>query len=138
MSEPILCYVDNPWAYFTTQPLEKQWGDDWNDAPYEYNAGTPYEWHEPDGEPRWEIVTVGYHGDFWEPGDRTLNSPYSVETINAGAVPWLAPFGGSPGLFAGAPLAEFKRFVWEHGGRIFTEETLLPFRVRTYEAPEVS
>ena len=38
----VLCYVDSPWAYFTTRPLEKQWGDDWNDAPYEHNAGTPY------------------------------------------------------------------------------------------------
>lgn len=39
----VLCYVDGPWAYFTTQPLAKQWGDDWNDAPYEHNAGEPYE-----------------------------------------------------------------------------------------------
>ena len=42
-----LCYVDGPWAYFTTQDLKRQWGDDWNDAPYERNAGTPYGpcWH---------------------------------------------------------------------------------------------
>lgn len=46
-SSPILCYVDRPWAYFTTQSLSEQWGDDWNDAPYEYNAGPPYSpcWH---------------------------------------------------------------------------------------------
>ena len=42
MKEPILCYVKGPWAYFTTQPLKKQWGDDWDDAPYEHNAGEPY------------------------------------------------------------------------------------------------
>ena len=49
--DPILCYVDEPWAYFTTQDLDKQWGDDWNDAPYEHNAGTPYEpcWHNDPG-----------------------------------------------------------------------------------------
>lgn len=42
-----LCYIDGPWAFFTTQPLDQQWGDDWNDAPYEHNAGDPYEpcWH---------------------------------------------------------------------------------------------
>lgn len=25
-----LCYVSRPWAYFTTQSLDKQWGDDWD------------------------------------------------------------------------------------------------------------
>lgn len=39
---PVLCYVDEPWAYFTTQKLEDQWGDDWEDSPYEHNAGKPY------------------------------------------------------------------------------------------------
>lgn len=45
--EPRLCYVEGDWAYFTTQPLDKQWGDDWDDAPYEHNAGEPYYpcWH---------------------------------------------------------------------------------------------
>lgn len=45
--EPVLCYVSHPFAYFTTQPVENQWGDDWDDAPYEHNAGSPYEpcWH---------------------------------------------------------------------------------------------
>ena len=47
MDTPRLCYIDNCWAYFTTQPLDKQWGDDWDDAPYEHNAGEPYTpcWH---------------------------------------------------------------------------------------------
>ncbi len=46
-----LCYVEGSWAYFTTQELKNQWGDDWNDTPYEHNAGDPYIpcWHnEPD------------------------------------------------------------------------------------------
>lgn len=42
-----LCYVKGCFAYFTSQPVEEQWGDDWNDAPYEHNAGEPYGpcWH---------------------------------------------------------------------------------------------
>ena len=42
-----LCYVENSWAYFTTQELSEQWGDDWDDSSYESNAGQPYEpcWH---------------------------------------------------------------------------------------------
>ena len=42
-----LCYLTDIFAYFTTQELSKQWGDDWDDAPYEHNAGEPYKpcWH---------------------------------------------------------------------------------------------
>ena len=28
-------------AYFTPLAMEDQWGDDWDDAPYEHNAGSP-------------------------------------------------------------------------------------------------
>jgi hypothetical protein len=47
MVEPILCYVSENFAWFTTRSLEEQWGDDWDDAPYEHNAGEPYGpcWH---------------------------------------------------------------------------------------------
>ena len=41
-----LCYVEGQKAYFTSN-FEKQWGDDWNDRPYECNAGEPYDdWSE--------------------------------------------------------------------------------------------
>ena len=42
-----LCYVSGCFAYFTSKDLTEQWGDDWNDAPYEHNAGEPYGpcWH---------------------------------------------------------------------------------------------
>ena len=48
MTKPIpkpfkLCYVRHNILYFTDS-FEKQWGDDWDDAPYEHNAGEPYEW----------------------------------------------------------------------------------------------
>ena len=39
-----LCLVKLPWAWFTTCQLDRQWGDDWNDAPYDCNAGYPYAW----------------------------------------------------------------------------------------------
>lgn len=28
--------------YFTSD-IENQWGDDWDDRPYEHNAGKPYQ-----------------------------------------------------------------------------------------------
>ena len=41
-----LCYVEGQKAWFTDN-FEKQWGDDWNDKPYECNAGEPYDsWSE--------------------------------------------------------------------------------------------
>lgn len=41
-----LCYVDGQKAWFTDN-FEKQWGDDWNDKPYECNAEEPYDhWYE--------------------------------------------------------------------------------------------
>ena len=106
MSEFKLCYVKLPWVYFTTQDLDKQWGDDWNDSSYEHNAGEPYlpgkryfsdgreekiedDWNE-DGTPKWEVKKVAVYGEIYEPSDVLLNSPYSVEAINKGACAWLS------------------------------------------------
>lgn len=139
--EPVLCYVDGPWAYFTTKPLKEQWGDDWNDAPYEHNAGSPYEpcWHRnekpcdcelcrrdyfPDGAPRWRIVRVAIETDLGTPADRAPeNGEYSVEQINSGAIPWLQTSRWSPRpgiqIWAGVGLSEFKRLVRLYGGKVY-------------------
>ena len=89
-----LCYVEGNFAYFTTQPLAKQWGDDWDDAPYEHNAGEPYlptvcykttgpekdplDWND-DGTPKWGIVKVAWDGPFSPPCENHINSPWSVQ-----------------------------------------------------------
>lgn len=90
------------WAYFT--PPEKwkdQWGDDWNDAPFEHNAGCPYDDTrviDPDtGKPIWieyELIKVAFATPehLWTkfPWDYGCgNSPFSVEDINKGAVAWM-------------------------------------------------
>ena len=92
LMQAVLCYVEDNWAYFTTRGLSKQWGDDWDDAPYEHNAGTPYEWNErwgAFGVPFYHIVKVAFDGPFERPCDPHLNSPYSVQRINSGAIAWL-------------------------------------------------
>lgn len=163
-TEPVLCYISKPWAYFTTQKLEDQWGDDWDDAPYEHNAGEPYGpcWHNhpsarfdpngkrgwkpgtetplevgelcrcnsckrgwnEDGTPKWELIKVAYDGDFETPCDNHANSPYSVERINAGAIPWLvtSSWTGKPIITipAGTPLDQFIELVRKAGGTVFT------------------
>jgi uncharacterized protein (TIGR02996 family) len=148
-----LCYVDGGEAFFTTQPLSEQWGDDWNDAPYEHNAGDPYEpcWHNlpkhvndpgrkitrpgelcrcdicrrdwnEDGTPKWHVVSVYFAGTEYEPPSTGRpNSPYSVEQINAGAVPWLrAPSYAEfppPTIMAGTTLPAFCAAIERAGGQ---------------------
>jgi hypothetical protein len=84
-----LCYIEENWAYFTSKEVSEQWGDDWDDAPYEHNAGTPYGFYrqqDNDG----IVIRVAFEVDQMErPCDGTINSEYSVEQINAGEVPWL-------------------------------------------------
>lgn len=131
--EPVLCYIDqHKRAYFTTQALSKQWGDDWNDAPYEQNARPPYDDRE---EPqKWKITVVAYQhpkyetpADFaiiasegrWEPAP---HSGYSVEMINRKNVAWLADVWSSredalEPIFAGTPLSQFLQIIRGTGGK---------------------
>lgn len=126
MSEPILCYVDAPWAYFTTQDLSDQWGDDWDDAPYEHNAGEPYEYHandKADGKEPWEIIRVAYDGPFDAPCVGHNNSPYSVEMINSKAVAWLVNWqkDKSISILAGTTLSDFCKLIKDGGGNVYME-----------------
>jgi hypothetical protein len=124
MSEPVLCLIKNDRAYFTSTTLDKQWGDDWNDAPYEHNAGDPY--HNDKDDLPVDIVEVVFDSDFVSPCTGRTNSIYSVEQINQGITPWLR----SPNtlqhihiqIFAGCTLSLFIQYIKIGGGRIFTEK----------------
>lgn len=120
MSAARLCYVDGSFAYFTTQDLDKQTGDDWNDAPYEHNAGTPYE---PYGHAKdWEIIKVAYDGALETPADIAgMNSRYSVDQINAGQVAWLVDRWGASkvAIQAGVTIEEFTALVKKAGGNVY-------------------
>ena len=103
------------YAYFTTIPLDKQWGDDWDDAPYEYNAEIPYDgYYEGDERVETEIVRVPFYVPYdggWSimfprdwGGD---NSPFSVQHINGGAVAWLYDTKTKTAIIAGCTPQEF-------------------------------
>ena len=92
------------YAYFTPLPLTEQWGDDWNDAPYEHNAGIPYDDIVTKTEDRdgyrlvaetmdVNILVVRFairsHNTSLPRDYDPLNSPFSVEMINNGVVAWL-------------------------------------------------
>jgi hypothetical protein len=118
----VLCYVRLPWLYFTTRPLNEQTGDDWNDAPYEHNAGPPYE-RSPDGS---RIYRMAIATDLEEPCTWHTNSPWSVDDINRKVVPWLQGprYGNRQGndpIWAGETYAEVRAKVLRMGGRVFEE-----------------
>jgi len=123
MEDAVLCYVTGNFAYFTTQLLSEQWGDDWNDAPYEHNAGTPYhDWEGEQGEgPRWIVSKVAFDGPFETPDYGKINSSYSVEQINDGRVPWLCDVWRQDiePIYAGVTLIEFIRLIHAAGGNVY-------------------
>jgi hypothetical protein len=120
-----LCYIDGAWAYFTKKPIigkDKQWGDDWNDAPFDMNASPPYE------DSPGDIVRVAFRSELQTPADYHYNAPYSVEQINNGIVPWLCDYYGHLGLgeeanntkiMAGCSLEDFITIVMANGGEIY-------------------
>jgi hypothetical protein len=138
-----LCYIRDNFAYFTTQELDKQTGDDWNDAPYEHNAGEPYapslryftadrqekvetDWNE-DGTPKWEIMKIAFDCSKAEtPAQMAFgNSKYSVQMINNKLIPWLTITNSSKALFAGASIGEFVKFIEESEGEIFFSKSYI-------------
>ena len=128
MPEPRLCYVEaRGRAYFTTCPLDRQWGDDWNDKPYDYNAGEPYDWSDTRGVPPYKVVLAFWRGPWETPAQRVGgNSRWSVQEINRKFVAWLLPSWleeePAPPIYAGTTLSEFRRIIKEHGGTVYLED----------------
>ena len=131
MDDYKLCYVDGNEAWFTTAELKDQWGDDWNDAPYEHNAGRPYEWYPSRDKPQYKLKIVMFRSaDLETPASRASNgnSAYSVEQINGGAVAWLSTSQWSSrsqkqvSIHAGCSIEEFKSLVKEAGGEVYVLE----------------
>lgn len=116
-----LCFVDDGHAWFTRLPLKDQNGDDWDDIPYEHNADPPY-----DDE---NVIMVMYIApDFREPRYGYVNSPYSVDAINGGVIPWLrlrSWYGDKEimkeNIYGGCSLKEFIRIIQKHGGKIYLQ-----------------
>lgn len=118
-----LCYIDGNHAFFTDN-FEEQWGDDWNDVPYEHNAGDPYEHYYKDGyEHPINLVELYFElPRYWcyLPCDHFTNSPYSVEHINKGAIAWIHTDDFN--IQAGTSLKDFISTIKKHGGKIFLEQ----------------
>lgn len=128
--EPVLCYVEHQWAYFTHAPLGSQWGDDWDDAPYEHNAGDPCDTAYIDGSQQdARIVRIAFDAELDTPASMACgNSQYSVQDINQLKVPWLQSpdyLSTRYAIMAGTYLSVFKQMIQRAGGRVYVEESAL-------------
>ena len=103
--EYYLCYVKDGKCWFTDN-WKEQWGDDWNDEPYECNAGEPYDDYsvlikdseEPfkkvyEHKPINHKICIVDFPDRWVYEPKT-DGAYSVEQINKSIetrnkIPWL-------------------------------------------------
>lgn len=115
-----LCYVDGNKAYFTSD-WEHQWGDDWDDAPYEYNAERPYEHYYINGK-EYPIELKELFYEFpceWVrlPCDNYTNSPFSVEMINKGAIAWI--IGNNFIIPAKTEYEDFIKIVQKNKGIVY-------------------
>ena len=123
-----LCYIDENKAYFTSN-WEKQDGDDWNDKPYECNAGDPYKYDYSapemgveDGRgiyPEIELKELYFEFQYWVkvPSD---SGSFSVDEINRGDIAWLR--GDDFNIHAKTTYEDFKKIVKEHGGTLYLKE----------------
>ena len=120
-----LCYVEENFAWFTSH-FEDEWGDDWNDSPYEHNAERPYGYHynKLKESINHTIEKVAFEGPFDRPNANQVNSPYSVESINGGEVPWLTVWPRKKGEFirGGATLKEFIEIVQKNDGTVYVKK----------------
>lgn len=103
-----LCYVqggqylyEGLTLYFTSQDIDKQWGDGWSKRPYEHNSSAPYtedytadEMGVENGKgiyPKVDIYCIKLETDIriFTPCTNAVNSNFSVQDINSGMIPWL-------------------------------------------------
>lgn len=125
-----LCYVDGQKAWFTDN-FEKQWGDDWNDKPYECNAEEPYDhWNEliEDNEDIFKrkykhhqikLKTLYFETDDWSEQKPCDMGRFSVEDINKGTIAWVHT--DKFNILAGTEIEEFIKIIKENGGKIYME-----------------
>lgn len=129
MKEYKLCYVEGNKAWFSDN-FENQWGDDWNDRPYECNAEEPYtSWGEKIGEdekgkPIYKEHKIKHKTLYFEVEDWIDKRPcdmgrFSVEDINKQAVAWVHT--SEFNILAGTTIEKFIETIESNGGKIYLE-----------------
>lgn len=109
--------------------MKSNGGDDWNDRPYECNAGEPYDdWSEliEDNEVRHKrkykqhpiyIETLYFETNDWCESKPCEKGSFSVEEINKGAIAWIITDKFC--IQAGTTMKDFIKIIIENGGSIW-------------------
>lgn len=129
MKEYKLCYVEGNKAWFSDN-FENQWGDDWDDRPYECNAEVPYtSWGEEigedeEGKPIYKEHKIKHKTLYFEAEDWMDERPcdigrFSVEDINKQAVAWVHT--SKFNILAGTTIEKFIETIENNGGKIYLE-----------------
>lgn len=113
-----LCFIDSELgcAFFTKNEIKDQWGDDWDDVPYEHNAGYPYEDIPGDIKKLYFELPTFYK----TPCYGYLNSPYSVKDINNGIIAWL--WNDDFKIFAGTTIEDFINIIEKDDGYVYLKK----------------
>lgn len=99
-----LCLILENVAYFTNIPLEEQTGDDWDDSPYDCNAGRPYSRSDD------QIIEIMFDSHYEESPSGFHRDWVSVDFVNSGKLPWIRSAcwrNVKFEIFAGASIKEF-------------------------------
>ena len=129
MKEYKLCYVEGNKAWFSDN-FENQWGDDWNDRPYECNAEVPYtSWGEEigkdeKGKPIYKEHKIKHKTLYFEVDDWIDKRPcdmgrFSVEDINKQALAWVHT--SKFNILAGTTIEKFIETIESNGGKIYLQ-----------------
>jgi len=120
MKDLKLCFVKYGWAYFSSLPAEEQSGDDWDNAPYEHNAGEPNIFKK--GKKDVTILKVAFEApEHEEPvcGQK----PLSVVELNKGKIPWLKvaewATNSKQDIFSNTTLEDFIKIIKSSGGQVY-------------------
>lgn len=103
-------------------------GDDWNDSPYEDNAGEPYDyWSEliednPNiWERKWKHNPINLKALYYETDLNEMHpcdqGHYSVEDINKGKVAWISTSKFT--IYAGTTYKDFIKIIEDNDGVIY-------------------
>lgn len=118
-----LCYIEDNFAWFTNN-FKEQSGDDWDDAPYELNAGEPYDSRCGDKYQTIDLVKVAFRSfNLHTPADNSYRC--SVDYINSGHLPWLGSNKYYPTthveIYAGMRLEDFINTLELEGAEVYIQ-----------------
>ena len=105
-----LCFIGNGYAYFTDKSIADTTGDDWDNKPYDSNAGLP----------KYYTFRVYFWSLLQQPCD--FHYAFSAKEINDARIPWLfAPVMSAltTKVWAGAMFKDFVKAVIDSGGEVY-------------------